>query len=42
MIARLVKSGDDLGVELWVSSPAKRLVTLLAAWRAPDVGLGRT
>ncbi len=26
LIARLLKSADDLGVELWVSSPAKRLL----------------
>jgi succinate dehydrogenase/fumarate reductase flavoprotein subunit len=27
LIARLMKSADDLGVQLWVSSPAKRLLT---------------
>jgi succinate dehydrogenase/fumarate reductase flavoprotein subunit len=41
LIARLMKSADDLGVELWVSSPAIRLLTdggkvVGAALDAPD------
>ena len=37
LIARLAKSADDLGVQLWVNSPATRLLTQDGAVRGAVV-----